>query len=251
MEETEGGGEMREGEWKHRGREWTVWTFLAAFPWPLQSLDLTSHVIRGCVNQQLGAQMKGCQLLPGAQQATEHSSRGRIPYVTVTLTHTPPHTLTIKQPLIWQENATACLNQTHPYIFQNQNLAETWHNSTHSSFMLLHLEMKCIEILETEKHTASLRHSYAASQPETLWSSSDTLVRLQGSRRLGYVTFCDSHTEPADHNVTALRGIGTTHPKREMSHSLDEVFGLPAWKMGNGHQGGEKSSSKPPGNCLL
>lgn len=32
--------------------------------------------------------MKGCQLLPGAQQATEHSSRVRLPYVTVTHTHT-------------------------------------------------------------------------------------------------------------------------------------------------------------------
>lgn len=48
-----------------------MWTFLAPFPWPLQRLDLISHVIRGCVNQQLGVQMKECQLLPVAQQSTE------------------------------------------------------------------------------------------------------------------------------------------------------------------------------------
>lgn len=67
------------GEWKRqrggekgrrdRGRERTVWTLLARFPCPLQCLDPTSHVIRGSVNQQLGAQMKKCQLLPGAQRA--------------------------------------------------------------------------------------------------------------------------------------------------------------------------------------
>lgn len=38
-------------------------------PCPLQRLDLTSHAIRSSANQQLGAQMKKCQQLPGAQQA--------------------------------------------------------------------------------------------------------------------------------------------------------------------------------------
>lgn len=108
IEATEWGGE-RWGEQKQGGREWTVWTFLATFPWPLQTLDLTSHVIRGCVNQQLGAQMKGCQLLPGAQQATEHSSRVRIPYVYSDI-HTHKCRHTIEQLMIWQENTAACLN---------------------------------------------------------------------------------------------------------------------------------------------
>lgn len=79
-------GRDREGERegrRDREEEWTVWTLLARFPRPLQSLDLTSHVIRGSVNQQLGAQMKKCQLLPGAQQATEHSSTARISRLTV------------------------------------------------------------------------------------------------------------------------------------------------------------------------
>lgn len=40
--------------------------------------DPTSHVIRGGVNQQLAAQMKKCQLLPGAQQA-DRPRRGCIP----------------------------------------------------------------------------------------------------------------------------------------------------------------------------
>lgn len=88
MEETQRGGEMRGGRNTELGREWSVWTFLATFPWPLETLDLTSHVIRGCVNQQLGAQMKGCQLLPGAQQATEHSSRVRIPCLERACAHT-------------------------------------------------------------------------------------------------------------------------------------------------------------------
>lgn len=57
-------------------------------------------------------------------------------------------------------------------------------------------EMKCIEILKREKYMASLQSSYTATQTEVL---------------------IISHTEQADHNVTALRGIGTTHKKSEMS----------------------------------
>ncbi len=95
VEETE---REREGR-RDREGEWTVWTLLARFPCPLQGLDLTSHAIRGSVNQQLGAQMKKCQLLPGAQQADRprhgafQHSQDPSSYSQPT-THTHAHTLT-------------------------------------------------------------------------------------------------------------------------------------------------------------
>lgn len=64
------------GPLKDRGGVWSIWTPLARFPCPLQRQDLTSHAIRSSVNQQLGVQMKKCQLLPGAttDQENLHSS---------------------------------------------------------------------------------------------------------------------------------------------------------------------------------
>lgn len=98
------------GEWKRqkvreRGgeteRQWTIWTPLARFPRPLQSLELTSHIIRCSVNQQLGAQMKKCQLLPGAQQADRPCTRA------------PQHGLTPTHP----STHTACSTCTHTHTY--------------------------------------------------------------------------------------------------------------------------------------
>lgn len=63
--------------------------------------------------------MKGCQLLPGAQQATEHSSRVRIPYAHYT------HTLSsIEQLPTWQENTTACLNYVPAFYRKSEERAQ-------------------------------------------------------------------------------------------------------------------------------
>lgn len=80
---------------------------------------------------------------------------------------------------------------------------------------------------------------------------SDFLLRW---RRLAYVRsgdyFC-TLTSYTVHNVTALRGICTKHDKIKGSNTRGLSVGLPAWKMGNCHQGREESSSNPPGICLL
>lgn len=80
---------------------------------------------------------------------------------------------------------------------------------------------------------------------------SDFLLRW---RRLAYVRSSDyfcTLTSHMVHNVTALRGICTKRDKIKGSNIRGLSVGLPAWKMGNCHQGRGESSSNPPGICLL
>lgn len=78
--------------------------------------------------------------------------------------------------------------------------------------------MKCIEILEIEMFTVQVC-SHPDRGPLIILRHAGPLDFLQGSRRLENVTsrdyFCTltSHTEQADHNVTALRGIGIRRAK--------------------------------------
>lgn len=67
-------------------------------PFPLQTLDQTSHVIRGGVNQQLSSQMKKCQLLPGAQQAIRPHHRAMLHTHPGPPTHTPRQTPRLRKP---------------------------------------------------------------------------------------------------------------------------------------------------------